>query len=402
MNDLKYDDFEKVEFKLIFDYYDQPLSFIAKIKSNDYLFYYISKSEYFISLVTYEVAKELNEYKDLSKLYKNLEKRKEINVVSFDFEKKSASIIPLDERQDLKEHLPREEDKISYDFKNEMDVRESTNLVKYLDIPNENDASFCVRLFNKSGSHSYPTEIIAGIFTYVTNCYNVICDAVKKVSDNLFSTSNGLYVSPFQKGSFKINFEIYDPELREKLYQSISQTINKVNNVSGTPDFDFLEEEANKEIFINTEDMYNNIIVKKNIGFELSNNINDGKENVNIQANQFVSDNFKTYSNYLTNLSKKRENKCLKTRTVDTAYFTSASINRNMLTFIDLNEKDKKQKAEFDSKLFKKIKYNSDRGYRLILKQPVMLNIREETKKSKNDSETEIKNVITSYQYKEF
>ena len=37
-----YKELVNMEYKLIFDYYDQPLSFVAKIGSIDYLFYYIS------------------------------------------------------------------------------------------------------------------------------------------------------------------------------------------------------------------------------------------------------------------------------------------------------------------------------------------------------------------------
>ena len=251
MNNIKYSDFDNVEFKLIFDYYDQPLSFVAKICSDDYLLFYISKKEYFISLVDFEVAQKLNEFKNLTKLFKFLDQKKKINVVSFDFKTELVNIVPLDERKDLRGYLPKVDDEITFDYENEIEINQNTDLFQYLDISdNSKFSDFIVRIFNPSNSHAYPTDTVQALISYVSEYFNIV-----KESAGLFKDADVLFIRAFQKGSFQINFEIEDSDLREKTYNSISEVINKINNVTEEPDTKYLTEEPNKKMFINTKKM---------------------------------------------------------------------------------------------------------------------------------------------------
>lgn len=65
---LTYDDLSNLQYRLIFDYYDQPLSFIAQIKSSNYLFYFISDKEWFITEVNQDIIDRLNHLKNLTPL----------------------------------------------------------------------------------------------------------------------------------------------------------------------------------------------------------------------------------------------------------------------------------------------------------------------------------------------
>lgn len=132
MQNLQYHDFKNIKYKLIFDYYDRPLSFVAQIKMTNYLFFLISAHEYFIVEVDHEVANKLNEYKDLTKLFKDLEKKRKINVLFFKNNK--MKIINLDEVPSVRKFVPEINDAITFDYKNEMPIYKDTNLLPYLTI----------------------------------------------------------------------------------------------------------------------------------------------------------------------------------------------------------------------------------------------------------------------------
>ena len=301
MNDLEYSDFKNMQYKLIFDYFDRPLSFIAKIRSNDYLLYFISRKEYFISLIDFEAAKQLNELRDLTKLYRYLGKKNKINVAFFDFKNKLVNITPLDKCEDFKKYLPKVDDEIIFDYKNDIEINQNTDLFQFLDISDKPKFSdFIVRIFNPSNSHAYPSDIVQAIISHVSKYFNIV-----KESAGLLNDADVLFIRAFQKGSFQINFEIKDSDLREKTYNSISEVINKINDVYEKPDTEYLTNEPNKKMFLNTKEMYDEIIKKNNVTIEFKQNSNKQKnKNVSIKATTFVSDNIEFYNKKLDKITK--------------------------------------------------------------------------------------------------
>lgn len=126
-----------MEYKLIFDYYDQPLSFVAKVGSTDYLFYFISNDKYFLTKIDTDVATKLNDFKNLTKLYRYLKQSNKIEVVTFDFTNRKVKYIPLNSFKDAQKYLPETGDNIDFDFQNEIEINSNTNLLKYIDLPIE-------------------------------------------------------------------------------------------------------------------------------------------------------------------------------------------------------------------------------------------------------------------------
>lgn len=124
-----------MEYKLIFDYYDQPLSFVAKVGSDDYLFYFISNDKYFLTKIDADVATKLNNFKNLTKLYKYLKQSDKIKVVTFDFTNKKVKYIPLGSFSKAEKYLPKIGDNIDFDFENGIKINSNTNLLKYIDLP---------------------------------------------------------------------------------------------------------------------------------------------------------------------------------------------------------------------------------------------------------------------------
>lgn len=394
MINLHYSDLVNMEYKLIFDYYDQPLSFIAKIKNKDYLFYYISDNEYFITLVDSKVAVKLNEMKNLTHLYKYLLEKNKVEVVSFDFDNETVTFIPFKDFKNAENYIPISERNITFDFENEIKIDSNTNLLQYLDISDKHKFSdFMVRIFNPTNSHAFPYYIVQGIIASVSEYFNIV-----KEKNKFFNDADDLYIRAFQKGSFQIDFEIQDSNLRERTYNSISEIINKVNEISKEPDIEYLTNESNKRMFINTKKMYDEIIKKNNVTIEFKQNSNKKKqEKVSIKATPFVSKNIEIYNKQLTQaVEKQDENSKIKRVTFKNASFRSVSVNRNSLTFInndDLNDNNKSISAEFDPELFKKIKKDPDNKYKLTLRKPVTLEINIEKNEDKE------KNIITAYSY---
>lgn len=383
-----------MEYKLIFDYYDQPLSFVAKIKDKDYLFYYISDNEYFITLVDSKIAVKLNEMKNLTHLYKYLLEKNKVEVVSFDFDNEKATFIPFKEFKNAKNYLPISERNITFDFENEIKIDSNTNLLQYLDISNNHKLSdFMVRIFNPSNSHAYPSYIVQQIIASVSEYFNIV-----KEKNKFFNGADDLYIRAFQKGSFQIDFEIQDPDLRKKTYNSISEVINKVKEPSKAPDIQYLNEDYNRRMFINTKKMYDTILKKNNVTIEFKQSFNERKpKKVSFKAGPAVSQNIELYNKQLTQVvEKQNENSKVEHVTYRNASFRSVSINRNSLTFInkdDFNNSNKSISAEFDPKLFKKIKNDPDNKYKLTLRKPVTLEINIEKNEDKE------KNIITDYFY---
>lgn len=131
MSDLQYKDFTNIKYQLIFDFYDRPLSFVARIKTKDYLFFFIAKNEYFMAEVNHDVANKLNEFKDLTKLFDYLDREKKIKVLRFKNDKQ-IEIIDLDKLPSAKKFLPKVVDKIDFDYQHEIPIKQDTDLLQYL------------------------------------------------------------------------------------------------------------------------------------------------------------------------------------------------------------------------------------------------------------------------------
>ena len=132
MKELVYDDFVKIDLKLSFAYYDQDLAFIADIKGKNYLFSLIDDYTYFMVLVDTNVAKRLNELKNLTALFKELDHANKINVLLLDPDAKLAEIEPLAMHDDLRKYLPKTNQMITFDYCNEVEIKPDTDLVKLL------------------------------------------------------------------------------------------------------------------------------------------------------------------------------------------------------------------------------------------------------------------------------
>lgn len=127
-----YEELINMEYKLIFDYYDKPLSFIAEVAGKNYLFFFISDDQWFITLVDQDVANKLNDYKDLKPLYKYLYKHNKVELLIFDFDNNTVSYTAAKDFGKYKFYLPKISDKIDFDYEREVEITTETDLRKFL------------------------------------------------------------------------------------------------------------------------------------------------------------------------------------------------------------------------------------------------------------------------------
>lgn len=127
-----YKELVNMKYKLIFDYYDKPLSFIAEVAGKNYLFFFISDDQWFITLVDQDVANKLNDYKDLKPVYKYLYERNKVELLIFDFDNNTVSYTAAKDFGKYKFHLPDVSDKIYFDYEHEVMITARTDLRKFL------------------------------------------------------------------------------------------------------------------------------------------------------------------------------------------------------------------------------------------------------------------------------
>ena len=130
-----YEELVNMEYKLIFDYYDKPLSFVAEVAGKNYLFFFISDDQWFITLVDQDVANKLNDYKDLKPLYKYLYKHNKVELLIFDFDNNNNNTVSYTVAKDFgkyKFYLPKVSDKIDFDYAHEVEITTETDLRKFL------------------------------------------------------------------------------------------------------------------------------------------------------------------------------------------------------------------------------------------------------------------------------
>lgn len=127
-----YEELVNMEYKLIFDYYDKPLSFIAEVACKNYLFFFISDDQWFITLVDQDVANKLNDYKDLKSLYKYLYKHNKVELLIFDFDNNTVSYTAAKDFGKYKFYLPDVSDKIYFDYEHEVMITARTDLRELL------------------------------------------------------------------------------------------------------------------------------------------------------------------------------------------------------------------------------------------------------------------------------
>lgn len=127
-----YEELVNMKYKLIFDYYDKPLSFIAEVAGKNYLFFFISDDQWFITLVDQDVANKLNDYKDLKPVYKYLYERNKVELLIFDFDNNTVSYTAAKDFGKYKFHLPDVSDKIYFDYEHEVMITARTDLRKFL------------------------------------------------------------------------------------------------------------------------------------------------------------------------------------------------------------------------------------------------------------------------------
>lgn len=112
---LTYGELTNLEYRVIFDYYDCPLSFIAYINSRNYLFYLLDDENYFIAELIRKDVELLSIHKDLTVFFNQLVKEDRMELITFDYKNETVTWTDLLNREACA-YFPKGSNIIETDF----------------------------------------------------------------------------------------------------------------------------------------------------------------------------------------------------------------------------------------------------------------------------------------------
>ena len=356
---INYNQIVNMEYKMIFEYFDKPLSFISEVTNRNYFFHFLDDSTYFISELHKKDIEFLNDSKDLFVFINYLLDNDELFVLKLDND--SVEYFPTNDYQVLNDfHLEtfilNEEYNLDYDYKNKVTINRDTDLFSYLDFPLE-DESITIRIVNNENEDSDEFS-----YNIIEKTLGTINAAFEKIKEQLNNTSAKLLVSAPQRGSFKINFKIPDTtdlfNDDDLSFFPIINIINEINVEHRDPDFDILNKEIYSDLTKQTESLYNAIVdedVRLNIvSYDAANN----SENCNSTLLASLSPSVVAKANLTTFKNKLEEINTLEIVRehlhMDNAELVSASKLRN--TGVLKLSNNESIRIKFDADLFSRMK----------------------------------------------
>lgn len=124
LSNLTYKDLQSIEYEFIFDYYDLPLSFIAFVNNENYLFYYMDDNSYFVSKLAKKDVESLSEHKDLTIFFHQLVNDNRIELIAFNHEDESIVLTNVLNRE-MRDCFPTISNKIECDFYRAIEITEN-------------------------------------------------------------------------------------------------------------------------------------------------------------------------------------------------------------------------------------------------------------------------------------
>ncbi|MBC1935079.1 hypothetical protein [Listeria grandensis] len=346
MNKLSHSELLNIEYKFIFEYYDKPLSFIGYANQHNYLFYFIDDTSFFTAELTKSDTIYLSECKDLTKLINDLISREKLYILEFDFLNDSIKYTNAEHNKQAIEDYPNIPNLIEFDFNSNRIIEKDYRFENYLDFPLEAD-KITVRVVNEVNSNLYKYTIIENVMKYVSESFS----SIKSAYD--FENNQELMMSPFSKGSFKVNFELLENTNLLETSNNFYPMLNILQEVSVSEkevDLDILDTKLNVELINNTISLYETI-KEEGISLEFSKSI-DGKELTSISQKINVDKNLAIFKESINTKSTVSVNKEIKTIEGE---LRSASVDRNSFS---INTVNGKVSGKFEKELFRRLKTN--------------------------------------------
>lgn len=390
MNRMSYKEIININYKLIFEYFDTPLSFIGESKKRNYLFYYINDETFFVSELRKKDVGQLNIQKNLTDFMSYLVDENKVNIVKFDFSNDTVAYQSLDDATfEVEKYLPSSKKVIDYDYNLEIEIPFEFDYLSTLNFPLETD-NMTVRIADEFNSHVYSFDLIENVMSYVKKSF----DSVKSAASTAGQVINqDLMMSPPTEGSFKINFLTSNNNglLDDKIdFFPILNTINEVTVESRELNLEIINDKVGIELIENINELYN-FAKDKGVVVEFYENPMSDNQLAKISSNGILENNLRVFKDEILEKEKLVVN--YQNLEIAETRFVSGSILYNS---VKIEKEGSAVKAKFEPSLFKKIKRKTQH---LTLDQSIHVElIIETTVDAKQDVVTETL-IITSFWY---
>ncbi|WP_249662845.1 hypothetical protein [Lentilactobacillus buchneri] len=383
MKNLSLNELEHIEYKVIFDYFDCPLSFICDINNINYLFYYISDDTFFVTQLSKKIVNILDRDKNLGRLYRYLYKHRLLSVLEIDFDRGKTKYTSAEERDDLLKYLPKLNNQVNFDYKNNKPISATDSISKLLDFPLES-SDLTVSITDSENSNAYSVKTIKKIIDIIENSFNGILQG-----ENNELLNNTLQLTPFKVGCFELNFQVQSTGIDDSKidFQQIFEMLYNITAVSERTNIASIRNDVNKAIFKNLKNAYD-LVKSESLSLVIS---NSNKVSVPLRRSDIVENNIKHFDDELDSMSKLTKNK--KNIYFEKSKFVTGSIIYNSVKF---EHKGETIRARFCKDLFSKIRQNENA---LNLNKSVNIRAILETEIDSNNDLMNQKYEIVSFNY---
>lgn len=353
---INYNQIVNMEYKVIFEYFDKPLSFISEVENRNYFFHFLDDSIYFIAELHKQDINYLNDVKDVFSFINHLLDNEDLFILEINDSSVEYHYIndyQISNEFTLETFVLDEEFPLEYDYKNKTPILNETNLFNYLEFPLENE-SITVRIINNENEN-----IDEFNFNIIDKTLSTINTSFNKMKKRFNNSDAKLVVSAPQRGSFKIDFKI--PESTNLLDENdlnffpIINIMNEINVDDRDPDFSILRDEIYSDLTKQTDNLYN-AIVDENVSVNIiSYNHAENTDSTvlaSISPNVTIKSNLTSFKNKLEEINTLEP--IVEHMYVENAQLLSASKLRN-IGILKLHNNEK-IKVKFDSDLFRRMK----------------------------------------------
>lgn len=390
MYKLSFKQLTDIDIKLIFDFYDIPLSFIGYSQERNYYFHYINDNDFFISELSSEDIIILNEVKDVKLFFEHLLESDKIKIVKFNYELENLEYENLiDYEFDYENYTPKLNKIINYDYNSDVEINRDTDFNDFLEFPLES-TKLSLRIINQFNDHILPFDIIKKAMDYVASSFAAF--KIKNEGNRFFDQE--LMVSAFEQGSFKINFAIQSSQFDSDQtgFSPMINIIDQISKVTDDIDYDFVLNDTGEEL-VNSFKKFYDMIKEENLGIEFYNINSEIPHKVaTVRPSQSIDINLEKLNKKISDKNMERIEKI--SMDVPNSKFVTGSILQNVCKI--LIEGDKK-KAKFEKSLFDKIKKN---GKPLDLNKSVNLSLILEKHFDSSDNLIKEQFIINNFDYK--
>lgn len=190
----------------IFDYFDMPLFFIAKIKDNYYMYYCMNEFYYIKCLLNKAIIDKIFSGDSIFNILEFSKKNFEIIEENHGILRTiPLSLFETENNDKIENYFPNRELYIEYDYLNDLNFNKAKKIYKQYFPEFYNIKNISLRLRDRENSKSLPVNYVVASLKFVDKLikqFRINMEVKNYYDDSI------LEISSFSPGSFKINFNL--------------------------------------------------------------------------------------------------------------------------------------------------------------------------------------------------